>query len=134
MVALGLVITATTACDDDPVEVEEEEEIVEVTLTIGGVSRTSVNEQNPSSPTTIPAGTHTVTVSARGEVTQNFDLGEFELRITPSGAGVTFTRTGALTGTLAVPNAGSFTFRLELFHLEEQHVDYTVVAWPLTAT
>lgn len=133
MAAIGLLVTGVAACDDDPVE-PPEEEITQVTLTVGSVSGTSISMQPPATTMSVPRGTHNVTVSARGEQTVNFDLSEFELRITNATAGLTFTRTGPLTGTIAVPNAGSFSFRLALFHIEEEHEDYVVQTWPLTVT
>lgn len=135
--ALALVAaTALVACgDDDPVEPDPEPEVASVRLTVGA---TSVTVTTTSSPTlTVASGTNAVTAEwlrADGSVESIVTDAEFDLRITQtSGTNLTWTPTGARSGTLVVAGlaAGASTAaQVALFHKAEQHTDFG----PLTFT
>ena len=118
------------ACDDDPVEPEEEPEVETVRLTIGGQVITMVSGNPPSSPITITRAAHAVAavyLRADGSNETLVTSAEFELRLVPANSSIlTFTTAGAFGGTLTGVAAGSTTMRLELFHKVEGHADFTV--------
>jgi hypothetical protein len=138
MLSLAFIATAALAagCDDDPTEPEPEPEFnrVEFTLTAGGVTRvdTVTTTGTQTGNRTFPAGTTTVTVSARflkadGSVDPIVTPATFELRQGTGGTqGVTFTLTPgqSFQGTIAGLTNGSRTIMLQLFHKAEGHADF----------
>lgn len=129
-VALALIAaTAFVACDDDPVEPDPEPEVASVRLTVGA---TSVTITTTSSPTLdVASGSNAVTaewLKADGSVESLVTDAEFELRINQvTGTNLTWTATGARSGTLAVSGlaAGASTAaQVRLFHTVEQHEDF----------
>lgn len=140
---LAILVAATTTlaagCDDDPAEpVEPEPEVdrVEFTLTTPATTRTvTVNTAGVQAGTnTFPAGTTTVTLSARflkadGTVETLVTAAEFELRQGPTGStqGVTFRlATGqSFSGTVdGLTNITNNTVMIQLWHKAEGHEDF----------
>ena len=137
--AMALVAAAaggTIACSDDK-DVDDEPEIGQITLTIGTVNVNSLAGNPPSGTTTIPRGNHIVTVVAKTSqgVTIPITTSEFELRITSSNnavASYSMSTSNSLAGTLNAAAAGNATLNVQLFHKEEGHADYTILALPIT--
>jgi hypothetical protein len=129
-VAFALIAaTAFVACDDDPAEPDPEPQVASVRLTVGA---NSVTITTTSSPTlTVASGSNTVAaewLKADGTVESLVTDAEFELRINQvTGTNLTWTATGARSGTLAVTGlaAGASTAaQVRLFHKVEQHEDF----------
>ena len=128
MIAL-IAATAMAACnDDDPAAPEEEPEIGSVRLTVGANSVTISTTQSPT--LTVASGSNAVTAEwfkPDGSVETLVTDADFELRIAQaSGTNLTWTATGARSGTLAVSGlaAGASTAaRVSLFHKGEGHTE-----------
>jgi hypothetical protein len=127
--ALFPVALAFGACSNATDE-GAEPEVVMMRLTIGAQTITvSDNGTVTGGPIAITA-TGTVTVSAqflRDDGTPDPLVTDalFQLNADPANAGiVTFSRTGAFTGTLTGVSAGSTTIEFSLFHISEGHEDF----------
>jgi hypothetical protein len=125
------------ACDDDdPVEPPDEPTFnrVEFTLTSGGTTRvdTVTTTGTQTGNRNFPAGTTTVTVSARflnpdGSVDPVVTAADFELRQGTGGsAGVTFTLTPgqSFQGTISGLTNGTRSVMLQVFHKSEMHEEF----------
>lgn len=132
---VGLMVTGVTACDDDPADVEEEPEVQTIRLVVGSQTINFIASQPAAF---IARGAHNVSVSflrANGSVDPVVNATDFEVQITAANTSiVTFTRTGAFTGTLTGVAAGSTTLKVCLFHKGEQHCETgaDVQASPIT--
>jgi hypothetical protein len=135
IVALGLLLTGLTACEEDEGP-EEEPEIAAIRLVIGPATINSTGGNPPATTPSIARGTHNVTVTALAANGSTITLGsDFELRILQvSGVALPFTRTGALTGTINAAAAGQGVVTVQIFHLGEGHEDYEVAALTINVT
>jgi hypothetical protein len=118
-------LSALTGCGSDPVE-PEEPEIGSIRLTVGSQTLV-ITEGGPQGTLTISGASSSVSVAFFDDVgdSMTLDADEFELRLTPANTGVlTFTRTGAFTGTLNRVSAGSTTMTVSAYHKVEQHDDF----------
>lgn len=126
-VTLFAAITFISACDDDPVEPEDPaDEIATIRLAIGAQTVDMTDSNSPS--VTIPRQANAVAVTfldAAGSTLPNSLFSDFEIRlVSENAARLTFTRTGAFTGTLTGLSAGAAVIQVSLFHLEEGHEDF----------
>jgi hypothetical protein len=130
--ALAIFATSAVACDDDPVEPEDEPEVQTVTLSVGA-STITINKTTgaPSGDLIVPAGASTVTAvwkRADGSVEPLITTAEFELRIVPTtSANLSWVPSGAFGGTLTTAglvSGQSTTAQVSAFHLVEQHNDF----------
>lgn len=126
-------LALAAACDDDPTGDDHDEpeiEAVRLIVTTGGTATTytvTANGATPS-PVQLRVGTSTVAAVALDQSGAAIDLhDEFELRMSGLPAGVTFTRTGALAGSITAPAATTTNAQVSaiMWHLEENHDDYT---------
>ena len=131
LAAMSLLVSGTGACSDD--DDDDEPEIGQIRLTIGTVNITSIATQPPTGTVIIPRGNHTVSVVTMTNTGATLTLGaEFELRIQSTNpAAFTYTRSTAFTGSAVAGTAGTSTLTVQLFHLGENHADYTVT-FPVT--
>ena len=128
MAALAMV-ASLAACNDDPV-VDDEPNIATMRITIGSQT-VDVDVFG-----TVTGGPITLTTTVDPAVTVQWLIldgspdplvtaAEFELRVEPANTGiVTFTSTGAFTGTLNGVTTGSTTIEFILWHLEEDHDEF----------
>jgi hypothetical protein len=128
--------SALLACEDDPAEPEPEPEFnrVEFTLMSGTTTRvdTVTTTGTQTGTRTFPAGTTTVTLSARflkpdGTVDPLVTPATFELRGGTGGtAGVTFTpaQGQSFQGTIAGLTNGTRSIMMVLWHTAEGHEDF----------
>jgi hypothetical protein len=126
-VTIFAAFTFMSACDDDPIEPEDPaDEIATIRLTIGAQTVDMTDSNSPS--VTIPRQANAVAVTfldAAGVTLPNNLFGDFEIRLeSENAARVTFTRTGAFTGTLTGLSAGAAVVQVSLFHIEEGHNDF----------
>jgi hypothetical protein len=126
ILAAALAIPFVAACDEDPIEPDEHAEVAEMRLTVG--SQTVIfTEGGAQSGLTIPNGNATVTATFFDEDGDAIALhdDEFEVRIVPPNTNVvTFTRTGAFTGTLNGVADGTAVVEVGIWHLDENHYDF----------
>lgn len=131
------------ACSDDDGE-DDEPEIASVRLTVtpaSGTAQTFTLRESGSDAVVFRVGANTVTAVALDASNQAIPLeSDFELRLvqavaiqganeveTPLGNGVTFTKSGTLTGSTLTTTAASATGRpavARMFHKGEGHSDF----------
>jgi hypothetical protein len=127
--AVLLAIAATTACERNPIEFDDEPDIAAVRLSVGNQVVT-INESGVQTPASVTVPMGTTAISAQflrsdGQVETRVTSDVFRLEIVPSSApGVTFTRTGPFAGTLNATTAGTKTVEVQAFHIEEGHEDF----------
>lgn len=124
--ALAVMVSALAACSDDPEGPDEHaDEVAIIRLTIG-TQVFNITEGGAQGGLTIPVGSHPVTAVFLAADNDVLTLGsDFRLDFnTENSSVVTFTRTGALSGTLNGVAAGTAVVRVGLFHLEEGHYDF----------
>lgn len=136
---LALTLGAAACGDDDGGPDEPEPAVQTMRLTVGGTAYDFTTANTP----TIPLRTNTATaVSAQflrsnGQPETLVTAEQFELRVRATAASdLTFTRTGAFTGTLTTtrPAGQTFSGSAELFHLGEQHPDFGPRTFSVTVT
>lgn len=123
---MAVLVTAVTACDDDSTGPDEHaDEVAIIRLTIGS-QVFNITEGGAQGGLTIPVGSHPVTAVFLAADNDVLTLGsDFRLDFNTENASVvTFTRTGALSGTLNGVAAGTAVVRVGVFHLEEGHYDF----------
>lgn len=135
---LGVTIAAltfgTTGCDDGHDHEHLEVEFMRLTI---GAQTITVNARGEISggTVTIPAGVATTVTAVflddDMQPDDHVEADEFQLSVTPN-AGITFTRTGAFSGTLLGTTAGSIVVRFGLLHVEEDHHDFGPFQVPVT--
>lgn len=124
------------ACSDDPVRVDDHdhaEEVEQVRVYVTPPGQTEYSRVLGLSVTAheleVASGANAIRVEwldHDGDVVTGLD-GEFRLEFANLPAGVTFMRSSAFSGTLQVEGPiGAGAARLELFHVEENHGDFTV--------
>lgn len=127
-----LATAAFTACDDDPVEPEDEPDVQTLTLTVGSSTITIDKTTGAASgPLVVPAGTSTVTAvwrKADGSLEDLITSDEFDLKIVPTNsANLSWTPSGAFGGTLTTTGLTSgqtTTAAVSLFHKAAGHPDF----------
>jgi hypothetical protein len=136
--ALVLTAIAFSACDDDPVEVEEEPEIAALRLTVGTQVVTVDAEFGTvtGGPILISVGNANISavpIDENGEVMADVTAAEFRFDVVSDDTGVvTFSRTSGFAGTLNGVAAGQTSIDVSLFHLEEMHNDFGEFPVPVT--
>ena len=136
---LALTLGAAACGDDDGGPEEPEPQVQTMRLTVGS---TTYDFTTSSTPTISLRANTATTVSAQfllanGQPEPLVTADVFELRIMPTAASdLTFTRTGAFTGTLTTTRAAgqSFSASAALFHREEQHEDFGPRPFSVTVT
>lgn len=138
------VLAGAAACSDDDGGEDDEPEIASVRLTVtpaGGTAQTYTLREAGSDAVVFRVGANTVSAVALDANNQAIPLeSDFELRLvqavtiqganeveTPLGNGVTFTTSGALTGSTLTTTAASATARAavaRMFHRGEGHSDF----------
>lgn len=124
---------ALAACSDSTDPGDPEPEVAEMVVTIDGTAYTAGASGFGAQIASV--GGDAVAVSAaflndEGDPDPAVTGADFQLSVAgnadggPLPAGVTFTRTGAFTGTLTVPEGETATIFLGLFHVEEEHDDF----------
>lgn len=128
LVALATVTLALGACKDSTGLDDHGEDVHALRITLANGTAVTVGETGTVTGTlTIPRGVttpFTVTfLDDAGAVVTDLPANEFQASVSP-GAGITFVRTGAFTGTLQGAAAGTVSVRFGLFHIEESHDDF----------
>ena len=137
--ALALTLGAAACGDDDGGPEEPEPKVQTMRLTVGGTPYDFTGTTNPTIALRANTAT-TVTAQfllANGQPEPLVTAETFELRIAPTTASdLTFTRTGAFTGTLTTSRAAGQTFSAsaELYHRIEQHEDFGPRTFSVTVT
>ena len=137
--ALALTLGAAACGDDDGGPEEPEPQVQTMRLTVGG---TAYDFTTSSTPTISLRANTATTVSAQfllanGQPEPLVTADVFELRIAPTTASdLTFTRTGAFTGTLTTTRAAGQTFSASaaLFHRGDAHNDFGPRTFSVTVT
>jgi hypothetical protein len=130
---------AHVACDDDPMQAEEEPEVATMRLTVGTQTiDVADNGVVTGGPIAIPVGSTAISVEwllADGSPADDVDGVEFQLDVqTDNAAIVTFTRTGPFVGTLVGVTPGSTTVEMGLLHVLEGHHDFGPFVVPVTVS
>jgi hypothetical protein len=132
---LFAIVPAIAACDDDPIEPEEDLP-AEMRLTVGSQTVTVTDAGTVTGgPIALGVGAATLTavfLDADGQV-MNIPSDELELRVVPANSGiVTFIRSSAFAGTLTGITVGSTSISVSLYHFEEEHNDFGEFPVPVT--
>ncbi|MGQ0813717.1 MAG: hypothetical protein ACT4O1_04560 [Gemmatimonadota bacterium] len=122
------------ACDDDPVDEGDEPNVGIVRLTVGTqtVTWTKATGAVTGGPIVLTANTNVAVTAAFLLANGNSDpvvtAAEFRLEVEPASSNVTFTSTGAFTGTLRGATAGTTTANFQLHHIPAGHdeMDFNV--------
>jgi hypothetical protein len=127
----------TTACDDDPVEVEEEPDVATMRILVG-TQTIDVNRATGTvtgGPILLTVGTTTFTVQflrADGSADPTVTAADFEVRIVSSNAArVTVATTSAFAGVLTRVAAGTASLDFQLYHTGVMHGEFN---WPVPVT
>lgn len=132
----ALALTASACKDSTGNDDHDEPDVETMRLTIAGQAPLTVSANGTVTGTlSIPMGVAT-TITAEfldhdGDVITDLDADEFELSVN-AGAGITFARTGAFTGTLTGGVEGTVNVLFGLFHIDEGHNDFGPFAVPIT--
>jgi hypothetical protein len=126
-VLLGLLLTATAACEEDEgPSAEDELEFVAIRLQLGDAVFTSTGGSPLTPAPTLGRGNRPVSVTALDAAGAVVNLtSDYTLNITQvSGVAVPFTRTTNLSGTLNAATPGQAVLRLQIVH--QGHADYEI--------
>ncbi len=135
--AAGAALTLT-ACKDPAGPDDHEPHVESMRITIAGQAPVTVSSSGvPSGTLTIAAGvptTFTVEfLDESGAPDDHLEDEGFEVSVAP-GAGITFARTGAFTGTLTGAAGGTVAVNFGLYHIAEAHNDFGPFAVSVTIT
>lgn len=118
------------ACDDDPVEIEEEPDVQQLRIQVAAqtvmvnVLSGAVTGGPIRLTAGIPAAVSVQFLGANGTPDPLVTASDFRLDVTSSTPTVTFARQSAFAGTLTGTQSGSVgTVKFSLFHLGEQHTE-----------